>query len=135
MGTDLSYDDISSMRRDVNLDTHRLIGEEVLDGNIYYVIESIPRDSSYQYSRMVQWINKSNHVSRRAELYDRRGNHVKTLETLELREAQGRLSAVVTRMSTLSAGTSTTIHTESLRYDDPIPEGVFTTRFLETGRP
>jgi hypothetical protein len=37
-------------------------------------------------------------------------------------------------MSTTAAGTSTTIFMELIRYDDPIPEGVFTTAFLETGR-
>ena len=136
MGTDLSYDDISSMNRDVNLDTHRVLREEVLNGNPCFVIESVPRDNSYQYSRMVQWINRNNHVMHKVELYDRRGGSLaKVLEILELRDIQGRLSAVRSRMSTISAGTSTTIFADILRYDDPIPESVFTLAFLETGRP
>ena len=134
MGTDMSYDDISSVKRDVNLDTHTVLREEMLNGNVCYVIESVPRDNSYQYSRMVQWIDKNNFVSYKVELYDRRGTLNKVLEILELREVQGRLSAMVTRMSTVSAGTSTTIFADILRYNDPIPENVFTTAFLETGR-
>jgi hypothetical protein len=35
---------------------------------------------------------------------------------------------------TVSAGTSTTIFMDIIKYDDPIPEGVFTTAYLETGR-
>jgi hypothetical protein len=135
MGTDLSYDDISSTDRDVGLDIHTLLREESLNGNACYVIESVPRDRSYQYSRMVQWIDKSTKVNHKIELYDRRGTLVKVLETLELKEVQGRLSPMVTKMSTLAAGTSTTIYADILKYDDPIPEGVFTTKFLETGRP
>jgi len=69
------------------------------------------------------------------ELFDRRGNQVKLLEILELREVQGRLSAIVTRMTTLAAGTSTSLNVTNLRYDEQIPEGVFTTNYLETGRP
>jgi hypothetical protein len=38
------------------------------------------------------------------------------------------------KISTLSAGTSTTIYMDIIKYNDPIPEGVFTTQFLETGR-
>ncbi|MDR1301845.1 MAG: outer membrane lipoprotein-sorting protein [Treponema sp.] len=135
MGTDLSYDDISSADRDVGLDAHTLLREETLNGNPCYVIESVPRDRSYQYSRMAQWIDKSTKVNHKIELYDRRGTLVKVFETLELKEVQGRLSPMVTKMSTLAAGTSTTIYADILKYDDPIPEGVFTTKFLETGRP
>ena len=134
MGTDLSYDDISSMRRDANLDRHTVLREENLNGRTCYVIESIPKDSSYQYSKMIQWIDKINHVAYKAELYDRRGSLNKVLEVLELKEVQGQLSAVATRMTTVNAGTSTTIYADILKYNDPIPEGVFTTSYLETGR-
>jgi hypothetical protein len=135
MGTDMSYDDISSAKRDVGLDTHTLLREEILNGNPCYVIESVPKDRSYQYSKMIQWINKANQVNHKVELYDRRGNLAKVLEILSLKEVQGRLSAAATRMTTVGAGTSTTIYADILKYDDPIPEGVFTTGYLETGRP
>ncbi|MDR2759731.1 MAG: outer membrane lipoprotein-sorting protein [Spirochaetaceae bacterium] len=134
MGTDFSYDDISSASRDAELDTHTLLREESLNGRTCYVIESTPKDKSYQYSKMVQWIDKASLISYKIELYDRRGTLVKQVEILDVKEVQGRLSPVVTRMTTIAAGTSTTI-TTILKYDDPIPEGVFTTGYLETGRP
>jgi hypothetical protein len=134
MGTDFTYDDISSSDRNADLDTHRLTGEEILNGRACYVIESTPKDRSYQYSKMVQWIDKENLVTHKIDLYDKRGNHVKVLEILELKEVQGRLSPMETRMTTLGAGTRTSLITDILKYDDPIPEGVFTTSYLETGR-
>ena len=134
IGTDFSYDDIASVNRRTDLDNHRLVREETLNGRACYVIESVPKDSSYQYSRMIIWIDKENFVNHRAELYDRRGNQVKLLEILELRDFQGRLTPVQTRMTTIAAGTSTTLISEIVRYDDNIPEIVFTTEFLETGR-
>jgi len=135
VGSDFSYDDIAAADRRADLDTHRLLRTELLGGRDCYVIESIPRDAGFQYSRMIQWIDRENYVPHRVELFDRRGTLVKVLEVLELREVQGRVSAVSTRMSTLAAGTSTTINVMELRYDSPIPEGVFTTNFLATGRP
>jgi hypothetical protein len=51
-----------------------------------------------------------------------------------LKDIQGRITPTETKMSTLAAGTSTTIYIDIIKYDDPIPEGVFTTQYLETGR-
>ncbi|MDR1250175.1 MAG: outer membrane lipoprotein-sorting protein [Treponema sp.] len=135
VGTDLSYSDISSATRSPGLDTHRILREEEYRGNPCYVIESTPRDRSYQYSKMIQWIDKDNSVNYKIELYDNRGTHVKTLEILELKDVQGRLSPMVTKMSTLIDGTFTTINVDRLEYNSVIPESVFTPRYLETGRP
>jgi outer membrane lipoprotein-sorting protein len=134
MGTDFSYDDISSESRNVDLDTYTLIREENLGSRPCYVIESKPKDSSYQYSRMVQWIDKETKVSHKLELYDKRNTLVKRVEMQDLRETQGRLTPMLTKMTTLAAGTSTTLYVDILKYDDPIPETVFTSAYLETGR-
>jgi outer membrane lipoprotein-sorting protein len=133
VGTDLSYDDVSSMDRKYDLDNHTLLRSENLNGRDCYVIQSIPKDSSYQYSKMIQWIDKENSVSYKVELYHKNGTHIKTLEILELKEVQGRLSNWRYRMSTLAAGTSTTVYTEILEYGKNIPERVFTQSYLETG--
>ena len=135
VGTDFSYDDIASMDRKADLDNHTILREERFRNSDCYVIESIPKDTNYQYSKMIQWIDKNNFVIHKVELYDRRGNQVKLLEVLELREVQGRLAPFVTKMSTLTAGTSTSLNVEILRYDENIPESVFTQRYIETGRP
>ena len=135
MGTDFSYDDISSADRDADLDNHKILREEKFRDEDCYVIESVPKDSNYQYSKMIQWIGKNSLVPYKVELYDKRGNQAKLLEILELKDVQGRLAPIVTKMSTLAAGTSTSLNVGTLKYDDPIPEGVFTTGFLETGRP
>ena len=134
MGTDFSYDDISSASRAANLDTHTLLREEQIDGSACYVIQSVPKDSSYQYSKMIQWITKDSKITVKIELYDKKNTLVKTAEMSGLKEVQGRLTASVTKMTTHAAGTSTTITMEIIKYDDPIKEELFTTVFLETGR-
>jgi hypothetical protein len=135
MGTDFSYDDIASANRDANLDNHTLAREETLNGKACYVIESKPKDGSYQYSRMVSWIDKDTLISYKLELYDKRNALVKRVEMQDIKDFQGRLTPAKTVMTTVGAGTFTTIYITILKYDDPIPESVFTPRFLETGRP
>jgi outer membrane lipoprotein-sorting protein len=134
MGTDFSFDDISSASRDAGLDTHALVREEAYNGNACYVIESRPKDASYQYSRMVQWIGKDTKINYKLELYNRRNVLVKTVEISDIRDVQGRPTAYTTKMTTIAGGTSTALLTDIIKYDDPVPESVFTTAYLETGK-
>ena len=134
MGTDLSYDDVSSASRDFDLDTHTLLREEALNGAACYVIESKPKDASYQYSRMLSWIDKNTLINYRIDLFDKRDTLVKRMEMSDVRDIQGRLTPMQTKMSTITAGTSTIMYMDIMKYDDPIPERVFTTAYLETGR-
>jgi len=134
VGTDFSYDDIASTSRNASLDTHTLLREEELNGVTCYVIQSVPKDSSYQYSKMILWIAKDTKLTMKIELYDKRNNLVKVAEMSGIKEVQGRLTTTVTKMTTVAAGTSTTIFMDIIKYDDPVPDSVFTTAFLETGR-
>jgi outer membrane lipoprotein-sorting protein len=135
MGTDFSYDDISSVDRAAALDTHTLLREETLNGNACYVIQSVPKDSSsYQYSKTISWIDKGNYLIYKNEMYNRRGELFKVMEMFEFKDIQGRLTPMRTKIATVVAGTFTTIYMEIMKYDDPIPEAVFTTAYLETGR-
>jgi hypothetical protein len=115
VNTDLSYDDVSSQDRNVDLDTHRILREEKFRNADCYVIESTPKDSGYQYSKMISYIDKANFVNYKIELFDKRGNQVKALEILDLKDVQGRLTAMVTKMSTLAEGTSTTINVDIIK--------------------
>jgi hypothetical protein len=138
MGTDFSYDDMSMMSREVDDDTHTILSEETItvDGinAACYVIQSVPRDSSFQYAKMISWVDKDTYRLYRRELHNRRGAVEKVMEVSSFKNIQGRDTGTQTKISTLSAGTSTTLYMDIIRYDEPIPEGVFTTAYLETGR-
>jgi hypothetical protein len=134
VGTDFSYDDIASTSRSADLDTHTLIREEALNGVACYIIQSVPKDNSYQYSKMLLWIAKDTKLTLKIELYDKANTLVKVAEMSGIKEVQGRLSTTVTKMTTLAEGTSTTIYMDIIKYDDPVPDAVFTTAYLETGR-
>jgi outer membrane lipoprotein-sorting protein len=134
MGTDFSYDDISSVTRDTDLDTHTLLKEEAYNGKACYVIESKPKDSSYQYSRMLLWIDKDTKINHKIELYNKRNALIKTAEMSDIKDVQGRLTVHATKMTSHDAGTFTTLFVDVIKYDDQIPDSVFTTGYLETGK-
>jgi hypothetical protein len=98
------------------------------------VIQSTPRAGDYQYSKTVSWIDKANYRIYKSELYDKRGTLVKVMEMSGYKTVQGHDTPAQTKVFTVTAGTSTTIYMDIIKYDDPIPEGVFTTAYLETGR-
>jgi hypothetical protein len=56
------------------------------------------------------------------------------MEVLRLEEQQGYITPMITKLSTVDAGTSTTITVQKIQYNANIPEGAFTTRYLETGK-
>jgi outer membrane lipoprotein-sorting protein len=134
MGTDFSYDDMSLMDRDIDLDTHTILREEALNGAACYVIQSVPKNSDFQYSKMVSWVDKSSYRIYKRELYNKRGAVEKVIEISSYKDIQGRDTPTRTKISTVATGTSTTIYMDIIKYDEPIPEGVFTTAYLETGR-
>jgi hypothetical protein len=134
MGTDFSYDDISSMNRTIDKDAHAVVREETLNGAPCYVVQSVPKDSGYPYAKTILWIDKDRSLIYKSELYNRRNELAKVMEMSAYTDVQGRLTPLETKISTLSTGSSTTIYMDIVRYDDPIPEGVFTTAYLETGR-
>jgi outer membrane lipoprotein-sorting protein len=134
MGTDFSYDDIAAASRNVSLDAHRVLREEALNGRPCYVIESVPNDPSFQYSKMIQWIDRETHLLYKLELYNRRNALTKTIEMGNYRDVQGRMTAHSTKIASAAEGTSTELVVEIIKYDDNIPESVFTTTYLETGR-
>ncbi len=135
MGTDFSYEDVSISDRDYKEDTHVLLREEALDGVPCWVIESTPKDSGFQYSKTVSWIGKGDYVARRIDLFDKRGEAFKRLEMGDIKSVQGKLTPMSMKMSNLQEKTATAVSVEIMKYDDKIPPSVFTTRFLETGRP
>ena len=79
MGSDLSYEDLSSRNLDEN-DYNRL-DDEMVNGKDCYVLEIIPgKEAKSSYSKHVSWIEKSSLVGVKEESYDKRGRLKKVKE-------------------------------------------------------
>ena len=79
MGSDLSYEDLSSRNLDEN-DYNRL-DDEMVEGKDCYVLEIIPgKEAKSSYSKHVSWIEKSSLMGVKEESYDKRGRLKKVKE-------------------------------------------------------
>lgn len=134
MGTDFSYSDISFITRDSGLDTFKILKEEELDGKKCYLIEAVSKDENYVYSKTLLWVEKENKRFWKAEFYNKKGILVKIIELSGYKNIQNVMTPTVTKLTTVAANTSTVIELEKVKYNMNIPERVFTSRYLETGK-
>ena len=79
MGSDLSYEDLSSRNLDEN--EYNRLDDEIVNGKDCYVLEITPgKEANSSYSKHVSWIEKSSLVGVKEESYDKRGRLKKVKE-------------------------------------------------------
>lgn len=132
MGTDFTYDDMGD--RNVDEDEHRLLREESLEGNDCWVVESIPKDRKYMYSKKVSWIQKNSFVVSRTEYYDTRGTLMKTLTAPVVEKINGFWTAKEMMMDNHSENHKTLLETVEVEYDLGVEDSLFRVTTLERGR-
>lgn len=134
MGTDFSYSDISFITRDTALDTFKILNEEELNGKKCNVIEAVSKDENYAYSKTLIWVEKEKNLFWKAEFYNKKGQLAKIIELSGYKNIQNIMTPTITKLTTVGANTSTIIELEKVKYHMNIPERVFTSRYLETGK-
>jgi len=134
MGSDFTYDDMSD--RDVDRDNHKLLREEKLESYQCYVVESSAKDpKDSQYSKRISWVAKDLWIPVKIELYDKKGNLQKVATMDKIDTIQGFVTPLQTTMKNVQKGTATVLVMEKFVWDEPLPSSLFTTRYLETGKP
>jgi hypothetical protein len=131
MGSDFTYDDMGN--RDVDADIHKIIGEETLNGQSCWVIESTPKEKDVMYSKKTGWIRKDNYMAVKVEYYDLQGKLLKVLEVNDIKKVDGYWAAGEMSMTNLQRDHKTIIRMESMAYDINVDDNVFTVNSLEKG--
>lgn len=76
MGSDMSYEDMTI--RELDEYTYKLLREETLERQNYYVLEIIPNPNlQTEYSKHIAWITKDHLLPIKEESYDNSGNLLK----------------------------------------------------------
>jgi len=88
MGSDLTFADMG--QRLVAEDSHTLVGEEDVDGQPCYVVESVPITESI-YGKKREWIQKSDFTTVRIDYYDRKQDLLKTQKITWIRDGKLRV--------------------------------------------
>jgi hypothetical protein len=127
-GTDFSFEDLEE--RDVEQYDYSLRGEEALDGEPCWKIESRPRASkSSQYTRSLVWVRKSNYTYAQIESYTD-SKLIRLILYRDLQQVQNIWTARLLEVRDASRNSRTLLKLEQLRYDDPVKDDDFTLQAL-----
>ena len=131
MGSDFTYDDMGN--RNVDEDEHVLMRTEIIKDKGCWIIESIPNDKSELYSRRVLWVRQDNYMVTRVEYYDKQDELMKELEVNEMKKIDGYWVSTVMTMNNRQRDHQTIIYINSIEYDIPVDDNLFTVNALEKG--
>ncbi len=131
MGSDFTYDDLGE--RHPSEDSHRIIGEETIDGNDCFIIESTPVTGSDAFSKTISWIIRGKWIGLKKEFYDRNGNVYKELSIDAFEKIDGYWIVTDMTMTDSGRGSSTRIQMNDVRFSISLSDSFFTERQMKMG--
>lgn len=130
-GTDFSYEDLEE--RDVNQSDFRMLGEEAIDGQLCWKIESTPKKGkSSQYNRVVMWFRKDIYFPVQYEMFVK-DQLVRKLHYRRIEKVNGVWSALEMEMLDLRRKGRTVLKSDKLQYNVSLPDEMFTLQALRRG--
>ena len=135
MGSDFSNNDVTRADEIIDEYDHSILGTEEVDGITVYEIESIPHeDAAVVWGREVLRI-RDDHVVLTHRFYVQDGELVKQLESLEIGEMGGRITALRQRMGKIDTPDEwTELQVQSAAYDVELKDNLFTLSNLRNPR-
>lgn len=138
VGTDLSFHDLDVLQ-DMTSWTEdeapsALLGEESVGGVSTYLIAIEPVRPDVYYPRIVMWLGTDDLVMRRAEFFGVSGTAIKRIEQTDIRPVAGIPVAHHTEALTLAQGSRTVMKVDEVRFNQGLPDDLFTQRALERGK-
>lgn len=138
LGTDFSYEEIKSENKigmqDYNF---RTIGQEEVDGIQCYVVEGTAINTEIAkelgYSKAVWRIDPGVWISRESDYWDVNGNHLKTIENLEIKKIDQIWTVLQVKATNHKSGHSTLLTNLNVDYQSNVPERTFDQRTLRRG--
>lgn len=135
-GTDLSYRDLELLVRIQQWNdaeaTATLVGEEPIDGRPAHVVELVPRNREFPYSRYRLWFDVADALLWRVDVYE--GDAVLKRVTLGGYEPVGAYqTAMRAEVANVQADTRTRFRMRDVRYDVGVDDGVFSVSNLDKG--
>ncbi len=127
-GTDFSFEDLEE--RDVDHFDYSYKGEEAIDGDPCWKIESKPRAlQRSQYSSSILWIRKANYTYAQIENYTE-SKLIRRLKYKNVENVQGIWTARFLDMEDVTRKSRTTLKLDSPKYNVPLKDDEFTVEAL-----
>jgi outer membrane lipoprotein-sorting protein len=127
MGSDLSYEDMMEDPKLKNLYFAVVIGTEVIDAQLCWIVELTAKTKDIAYHMRKLWVNQKFYIPLKEELYAKSGKLLKKLEFKDIIQVQGRWypSRMIFK-DMLKTGKGTEFIIESIKFDQDIPSYIFT---------
>ncbi len=127
MGSDFTNDDLVSQSSLVNDYTHKLLGEETIDGYLCYKVELIPHDDApVVWGKIIMWISKDDYYWLKTEYYDEDNFLVNTEILSDVKKMDDR--TMPTRIEMIPAdeeGHKTIIIFDKMKFNIKLKESFF----------
>ena len=131
MGSDFTYDDLGD--RKPTEDNHKLIGEKVINGENCYIVESIPKDNDYMYSKTVSYIVKDKWIGKQKKFYDEDGEYLKILRVKGSKKIKGYWILTNIEMENVQNEHKTIMKFDNIKIETGIGAKKFTERMMRMG--
>ena len=130
-GTDFTFEDLEE--RDVEQSDYTLRGDETIDGDACWRIDSTPRSGRRsQYTRSTLWVRKSNYTYAQIENFS--GNSaIRRLKYKDMSDVEGISTARTLEMEDFARKSRTILKLESLKYNVKLRDDQFTLQALQRG--
>lgn len=128
MGSDLTYEDVTGQA--FHERTHELLGEEELDGEPTYRVESRRTSDVDSYARIMTWVSRRTFIPVRIEYYDGDERLLKVGAFGGVREVKGIPTPATITMENVQTGHRTEISMREVDFDRALQCELFTRRRL-----
>jgi outer membrane lipoprotein-sorting protein len=132
MGSDLSYEDMMDDRKLTEIYTAKVTGNETIDGRNTYVLEltAIVEDVAYHSQKI--WVDTERFVPLKQEMFAKGGQLLKRTTLSEVKQVQGRwFPMLIVYKDVLKEGSGTEFRLTSVKFDQNIPDYIFTKAALK----
>ncbi len=127
MGTDFTFDDMGD--REVEEDTHKRTGQETFEDKKCYIVESIPKEKNYIYSKKILWVTDGEWIVPKIDFYDRKGRLLKHLK-FEWHKVQDIWAWKRVTMKNVQTGHQTIVEVKDTKFNQGFKNDLFTQRTL-----
>lgn len=135
-GTDLSYRDLELLVRIQQWNdaeaTATLVGEETVDGHPSRIVELVPKNHEFPYTKYRLWFGTDDYLLWRVDVYQD-DEVLKRVTPKKYEKIGAYQTAVESDIANLPANTKTIFTLRNVHYDGGVPDDVFTVSNLDKG--
>lgn len=132
MGSDLSYEDMMDDRKLADIYEARLEGEELIGDRRTWLLTLTAKTSGVAYHSQKIWVDAERFVPLRQEMFAKSGQLLKRTTLSNVQKLEGRwFPMTIIYKDMLKDGEGTSFKIRSIRFDQEIPEYVFTKAALK----